>query len=79
MLTDRPPRDPARLAAFRASDWCETLDLPPDDRLGTPALSIEAALRHGTSTAVRDACAAEASECDFAGHLGNRLSVKSNS
>src|ERR671937_643445 len=58
MLTDRPPRDPARLAAFLASDRCGTLELPPDDRLRTPALALEAALPHGTSTAVRDACVA---------------------
>ena len=45
MRTDPPPRDPARL-------------LPPDDGLHTPALALEAALPHGTSTAVRDACAA---------------------
>jgi hypothetical protein len=58
MLTDRPPQDPARLAAFLASDRCETLEVPPDDRLRTPALAFEAALPHGTSAAVRDACAA---------------------
>jgi hypothetical protein len=32
--------------------------VPPDDRLRPPALVLEAALPHGTSTAVRDACAA---------------------
>src|SRR5919198_789328 len=58
MLTDPPPHDPVRLAAFLASDRCGTLELPPDDRLRTPALALEAALPHGTSTAVRDACAA---------------------
>jgi hypothetical protein len=58
MLTDRPPRDPARLAAFLESDRCGTLDVPRDDRLRTPAMSIDAAMRHGTSAAVRDACAA---------------------
>jgi hypothetical protein len=58
MLTDRPPRDPARLAAFLVSDRCGTLDVPPDDRLRTPALALEAALPHGTSVIVRDACAA---------------------
>jgi hypothetical protein len=58
MRTDRPPRDPAHLAAFLASDQCGTLELPPDDRLRPPALALEAALPHGTSTAVRDACAA---------------------
>jgi hypothetical protein len=57
MRTDPPPRDPARLA-FLASDRCGTLEVPPDDRLRTPALALEAALPHGTSTAVRDACAA---------------------
>src|ERR687888_7680 len=58
MRTDPPPRDPARLAAFRASDRCGTSRVPPDDRLRPPALVLEAALPHGTSTAVRDACAA---------------------
>src|SRR5919204_1774643 len=57
MRTDRPPRNLARLAAFLASDRRETRELPPDDRLHTPALALEAALPHGTSTAVRDACA----------------------
>ena len=58
MRTDPPPRDPARLAAFLASDQCGTLELPPDDRLRPPALALAAALPHGTSVAVRDACAA---------------------
>ena len=56
MLTDHPPHNPARLAAFLASDRRETLEVPPDDRLCPSALAIEAALRHGTSMAVRDAC-----------------------
>src|ERR687887_2806915 len=54
MLTDPPPR----LAAFLASEQCGTLDMPPDDRLRPPALALAAALPHGTSVAVRDACAA---------------------
>jgi hypothetical protein len=58
MLTDCPPYDPASLAAFLASDRCGTLEVPPDDRLRTPALALEAALPHGVSTTVRDACAA---------------------
>src|ERR687888_2091318 len=58
MRTDPPPRDSARLAAFLASDQYGTLEVPPDDRLRPPALALEAALPHGTSTAVRDACAA---------------------
>src|SRR2546427_9329731 len=58
MLTDPPPQDPARLAAFLASDQCGPLEVPPDDRLRTPALAIEATLPRGTSAAVRDACAA---------------------
>jgi hypothetical protein len=57
MLTDRLPRDPARLAEFLASDRRGTLEVPPDDRLRMPAFSIEAVIRHGTSAAVRDACA----------------------
>src|ERR671924_1100995 len=58
MRTDPPPRDPACLAAFLASDRRGTLEVPPDDRLRTPALALETALPHGTSAAVRDACAA---------------------
>jgi len=58
MLTDRPPRDPACLAEFLASDRRGTLDVPTDDRLRTRAMAIEAALPHGTSAAVRDACTA---------------------
>ena len=54
MLTDPPPR----LAAFLASEQCGTLEVPPDDRLRPPALALAAALPHGTSVAVRDACAA---------------------
>jgi hypothetical protein len=58
MRTDPPPRDPARLAAFLANDRCGTLKVPPKDGLRPPALALEAALRHRTSTAVHDACAA---------------------
>jgi hypothetical protein len=58
MRTDPPPRDPARLAAFLASEQCGTLEVPTDDRLRTPALALETALPHGTSAAARDACAA---------------------
>src|SRR5215831_10569182 len=56
--TNPPPRASARLAAFLANDWCGTLKVPPEDCLRPPALALEAALRHRTSTAVRDACAA---------------------
>jgi hypothetical protein len=58
MLTDRPPRDYARLAAFLASDRLGTLDVPRDARLRAPAMSLETAMRHGTSAAVQDACVA---------------------
>ena len=58
MLTDHPPRDPARHAEFLASDRCGTLEVPPEDCLRSPAIAIEAAMQHGTSAAVRDACAA---------------------
>ena len=57
MLTDRPPPDATRLAAFLASDRCGTLEVPPDDRLRTPAMAIDAAMQHGTRAAVRHACA----------------------
>jgi hypothetical protein len=56
MLTDRPPRDPARLTEFRHSDRHVTLDVPGDDRLRTPALGIAAAMHHGTRATVREAC-----------------------
>jgi hypothetical protein len=58
MLTDRPPHDQALLAAFRESDGLEALDVPQDDRLHTPALSIDAAMQHGTRVAVQAACTA---------------------
>jgi hypothetical protein len=57
MLTDRPPHDQVLLAAFLDSDRQGILDVPRDNRLRTPALSIESAMQHGTSAAVRAACA----------------------
>jgi hypothetical protein len=43
MLTDRPPRRPALLAEFFASDRLGALELRPDDRLRAAARAIEAA------------------------------------
>jgi hypothetical protein len=51
MLTDRPPRGRVLLAAFLDSDRHRILDVPRDNRLGTPALSIKSAMQHGTSPA----------------------------
>jgi hypothetical protein len=56
MLTDRPPRNPALLTKFLESDQLGSLELPPDDRLRTPAKSIAEAMTTGKSTALRRAC-----------------------
>jgi hypothetical protein len=57
MITDRPPRNTARLSKFLESDRLGILDLPQDDRLRTPAGSIAAALTTAKTTALRLACA----------------------
>ena len=56
MLTDSPPSK-ANLAAFQESDRRETLNLPQDGSLFTPAKSIELAMASGTTAIVRNACA----------------------
>lgn len=57
MLTDGKPRKPVLLADFLESDRNRVLDVPQDDRLKTPSTTLEAALKAGTTTAVRRACA----------------------
>jgi hypothetical protein len=57
MLTDRPPRNAALLAAFLESDQRRILELPQDERLRPPARSIDAVMQGGTSTVVRQVCA----------------------
>lgn len=57
MLTDRPPRNTALLAAFLESDELKTLEVPQADHLRTLAGSIDAAMQGGTSTIVRRGCA----------------------
>jgi hypothetical protein len=47
MLTDRPPRRPALLAEFFASDRLGTLELLPDDRLCAVARTIEEGMKTG--------------------------------
>jgi hypothetical protein len=56
MLTDRKPRKPALLADFKKSDENRLLGVPQDDRLRTPSISLEAALKVGTIPPVRQAC-----------------------
>src|SRR6266849_2326735 len=57
MLTDRPPRRPALVAEFLASDRRGTLELPPDDLLCVAARAIEAGMKTGKAAPVRQACA----------------------
>jgi hypothetical protein len=57
MLTDRPPRRPALLAEFFASDRLGTLELLPDDRLCAVARTIEEGMKTGRAAPVRQACA----------------------
>jgi len=57
MLTDRPPRNAGLLVKFRESDELCALPVPPDDRLRTPAMSIDLAMKSGQSAAVREGCA----------------------
>jgi hypothetical protein len=56
MLTDRPPRPAALLAAFLESDRLRILEVPQDDRLRTLARSLDAAMQGGTSRVVRQGC-----------------------
>ena len=57
MLTDRPPRRPALLAEFLASDRLGTLELPPDDRLCAASRAIEEGMKTGKAAPLRETCA----------------------
>jgi hypothetical protein len=56
MLTDAPPRQ-ANRAGFLESDRFRNLELPQNGNLTRIANSIESAMGHGTTAAVRRACA----------------------
>jgi hypothetical protein len=56
MLTGRPPRRPALLAEFLASDRLGTLELVPDDRLCAVARVIEEGMKTGKAAPVPQAC-----------------------
>lgn len=56
MLTDAPPRNSNR-AGFSESDRIRTLDLPRNGTLLTITKSIESAMKVGSSTDARRACA----------------------
>lgn len=56
MVTDHKPRKPVLLTDFLESDRNRDLDLPKDDRLTTPANSLETALKAEKMAAVRQAC-----------------------
>ena len=56
MLTDAPPRQ-ANRAGFLESDGLRNLELPQNGNLTRIANSIESAMAHGTTAAVRRACA----------------------
>ncbi len=58
MLTDRPPRSQALRTEFDDSDRLAKLDLPPDDRLRSPAKAIEQAMKADDRPALRKACMA---------------------
>jgi hypothetical protein len=55
MLTDRPPRHPALLAGFLASDQLRVLEVPPDDRLRAAVTHLDSAMKEGTCRGVRQA------------------------
>ena len=57
MLTDRPPRNAALRAQFLESDELCDLEVPVDDRLCALANAIDLAMKSGSRTAVREACA----------------------
>ena len=57
VVTDRPPRKPALLTKFIASDQLTRLELPNDDRLRLAASGIEEAMKDGRRPAVQRACA----------------------
>ncbi len=56
MLTDAPPRQ-ANRAGFLESDRFRNLELPQNGNLTRIANSIESAMEHGRTAAVRRACA----------------------
>jgi len=56
VLTDRPPRKPALLAAFLSSDRTLSLEIPEGNRLQAAAKLIESSLESETARAVRLAC-----------------------
>jgi hypothetical protein len=56
MLTDSLPKQALLRAAYLRSDQLRSLELPADDRLRTPARSIEEALNAEQSAPVRKAC-----------------------
>lgn len=56
MLTEAPPRKRNR-ALFIQSDQMKTLELPPEARLLQSAARIESAMKAGSMTDVRGACA----------------------
>jgi len=56
MVTDHKPRKPVLVADFIESDRNRVLALPKDDLLRGPSTSLEAALKAGTLTAVRQVC-----------------------
>ena len=56
MVTDGPPRNANHREGFLESDRIKTLDLPQDGRLLAISLSIELAMKGGTTADVRRAC-----------------------
>ena len=56
MLTDSLPKKPLLRAAYLKSDQLCSLEVPADDRLRTPARSIEEALNAEQAEPVRKAC-----------------------
>ena len=56
MLTDSLPKQALLRAAYLRSDQLCSLEVPADDRLRTPARSIEEALNAEQSAPVRKAC-----------------------
>ena len=56
MFTDNLPKKAILRAAYLRSDQLCSLEIPTDDRLRTPARSIEEALNAEQSEPVRKAC-----------------------
>ena len=57
MLTDRAPSTAAIRARFLESDRLTALEVPQDDRLPASSHPIASAMRGGTASSVRRACA----------------------